>query len=775
MSLLKITEDLASSFTIETRPSRNYISSSIHGATGSVYIFPRHSAIEKEVQPLSAFSSSLFNDKNLDEILNIAKLFANVSSSNYSQVNGYMSGVYAQQASARKQQKVDIYRFNPPFRFNSNTGRKLATINSLMPYHRVNYHESHYNVSNYFCLNFFTSSKNPRDAVLLYPNISSSLSSYGQYVPSNAWSFDFWINPKYTTDTPNNDFKAGTIMHVSGVYALSLITGSSRDVNGYPDGFKLMLQVSSSANTIPSQATAGAYVFISNDNVLRRNRWHHVTIRHGGTSPLYNNGSGSFIVDGLEQGTFVLSTPLATGSFGATNPSVLCVGNYYEGTNTGASEQVNFFAYNTSIREGLVEMNAAATDIPTAFTFNHPLNAQIHDLKLYNKYLNDTDIQQLASNAPNNLNNLLFYLPPYFTYESPSRSFYLGTGGIPVTPFQTKDGSTHDLFNVTMSFGVGGQFINLENYTKDFATNNFPRLLNLTSSIINQTTDIFSANQFIYASGSNCYRQYIIMPCDNGQYYPNYDFLKTGSLGKFVNDLGNLNIGKVTLKNLVPMVDKASVLDGISSSIVDQFIGATPDNVSGSYSDSLAILHRTKDNSSNQCVIFDISNIYYGNRINPGSFILTDNNLSASDGKISITIKDNSKGGLYVANCDTEQATWSNIGNIFYDEGIILIKSPQLYFFGENYFNMSFKGEQNIHVMKLNLQLPPMMATSSSNPSYLHVSASSLANDTDQQFTWINAVYVHDENMNVIAKTHLAQPLLRRTGEKYNFIVKLDF
>lgn len=775
MSLFKINEDDRDFFTLETHPKRTYISSS-SGITGSVYIYARHSALEKEAQPLSMFSSSLYNDVNLNELLNNCKLYAAISGNNYGQVSGYLSKVFEQQPSARKQQKLDIIRFTPPFVYNTNTGRKLATINSLMPFYRSQNSNYNYNISNYFCLNFFTSSDNHNDAVLLYPNQPTTQYPYGQYCPNNGWSFDFRINPKYTTDTINSDFKTGTIFHLSGVYAVSLLTGSSRDLNGYPDAFRIMLQVSSSTNIKPSEATPDEFTFLSDDNAIKRNEWSQVTIRHGGNSPVYDFGTGSFVINNTEKGIFVLTTSLATGSFGATSgPQVLAVGNYYEGDNTGTSQMVYFFANNTTIREGLFELNSAIVDNPSEFSFNHPLNAEVHELKIFDKYLTDYDLSLLRNESPTSIKDLLFYLPPYFTYESPSRSFHLGAGGIPVTPFQTKDGSTNDLFNVTMSFSIGGQFINLENYTKDFATNNFPKLLNLTSSVINETTDVLSANEFIFATASNRYRQYIVMPCDDGNFYPNYIFLSTGSLDKFKNDLGNTSVNKVTLRNLVGSSDKASALTRLSGSLTDEFIGPSPDNVSGSYTDSLAIYHRTRDNSSNQCVIFDISNIFYGQNITPGSVVLTDTSLSGSGNKISTTLKDDGMGGLYRADCFSKQATWSNIGNVFYNEGIILIKSPQLFFFGEQAFELEFKGEQNIYVMKLNLTVFPKTATSSSNPSYISTPASSLANDTDKDFVWLTTLYIHDENMNVIAKTNLAQPVMKRDGDKIKFNWKMDF
>jgi hypothetical protein len=149
--------------------------------------------------------------------------------------------------------------------------------------------------------------------------------------------------------------------------------------------------------------------------------------------------------------------------------------------------------------------------------------------------------------------------------------------------------------------------------------------------------------------------------------------------------------------------------------------------------------------------------------------------MSGSGGKVHITLKDDGIGNLYRADSLTPNATWASVGNVFYNEGIVLIKSPQLFFFGEEAWQVEFQGMQNVHVLKFNLLLPPLTATSSSNPSYVTGSLSSMANETDEKFVWLSGIYLHDDNLNVITKTNFAQPIIKRTGDKLMFAVKMDF
>jgi len=174
-------------------------------------------------------------------------------------------------------------------------------------------------------------------------------------------------------------------------------------------------------------------------------------------------------------------------------------------------------------------------------------------------------------------------------------------------------------------------------------------------------------------------------------------------------------------------------------------------------------------------VFFDTSNLYYGMKIRPSTLVLTDAAMSASGGKVGVVLKDDGIGNLYRANALSDNATWASVGNVFYNEGLVVIKSPQLCFFGDQQWKMEFDGIQNIHTLKFDLLLPSLTSVSSSNPSFMPISASSLANDTDQQFVWITGIYLHDDNLNVIAKSHLAQPIMKRSGDKSTYRLKFDF
>lgn len=830
MSIYKVNPSDIESFTVVTNPIRYYKSSSIGGVTGSVNVFARRSSFEKEVTPLSSFIDATHNDV---DILTKLETIKNTGV-NYNVINDYLSSVNKQSISPKKQKVLDIIRFTPSYQFTSNTIRKLIIKDQLSDYYRVKYPSANWAYTNYNSLNFFTSSTVPSAACLLYPNITSSINTVeihdgyvsGTYTPSGSFSFDFYINPRYKTS-----FKAGTIFHLSSTYALSLITGSQKDENGYPVGFRILLQLSHSADIPPSllkentsiknrasfagnSDTLSGYSnsllsFMSNDNSLLRNNWHHVVVRWG--TNLINQGTGSFNIDGIDQGLFVIpSSTIAPRLYGGTkdNPNVLCVGNYYEGLNAGGTTPlVYFFAQKPALRDGLVQMsNENTLDEPTNWKFDHPLNAELHDLSIKRYYMSDQDIQVSSSIGISAIDKkIAFYLPPFFVETSPFRKFVGDKGGILQTPFFEVDGTTNDPFNVAMSFGVGGHYINIENYLKDFANQTFPRTHVLTASAIAGTTNAVSANDFIYRQPPAVKRNLLILPCDDGRFIPDFNLLSFEKNKNFAkNDLGTEDLSLVSLDNLLLTSSLLFQVDYLSSgtlSYTNELIGPSPETPgvsigtayqnyikkinaaisNGSFDPGLqegaplTIFQRTRDPSSNQITIFDVSNLYYGKRILPKSLVITDNNFSGSGGVVKITLKDNGVGTLYRSDCLTSSSVWSSVGTVFYDEGLIAIKNPHLYFFGKDGFEISFRGEQNIHVLSINVSAPANQLNSSSNPNFRSIPPSPYPNDPDKEFVYISGINFHDDNLNVIMKTQLAQPIVKRHGDKINFKIKMDF
>lgn len=768
--------------------------------------------------------------------------------------------------------------------------KKQFIKNSLMPFYRSTYDSCDFSYTNYHCLNFFTASNVPSDTALIYPNTGAfperTLSIGSPELPSNLgidanssiriipnadnsnvptglspadnsafvqlgsdpryalrgpFTFDFYINPRYHNGHANRDFKAGTILHLPNHYAVSLVSGSERDEQGLTKGFRIMLQLSQSAKLEPSEISLSktslsatnlsklsALTFLSADNSLQRNHWHHISIRWG--TNLINNGEGSIRVDS-EAYDFVIPSASCMPELvnSSSHAGALFVGNYYSGSdarNTSVDTR-RFFNPTAATNEGIFNAFQDTTGShghqgdPTGFLLDHPLNAEIHDIKIFAEYLSDSRIHSASLLGQSSTGSLLFYCPPFFVKETRQRN-------VLITPFIATSQQTNDPFNVSASFGIGGHEINLDNFTRDFATKQTPRLYKLTSSIgptregtLGNTLGIprlkadnreFSFNDYMYSSssidasgfnngegtfsgavnsGSIQKRNLTVLPCDNGRFFPDYELLlsgvdtnedrleslQRGPLSMFKESQGGLNLSIISLDRLIGSGGNPPLFFPGQSSNIQPLSRATPENPSFNSSEGagLSIAQRTRDLSSNEIVIFDISNLYFGNRILPETFQIQDASLTGSKGAVQITLKDNGRGSLYRADSLTPHAKKASVGNIFYDEGLVIIKSPNIPFFGKDQFKISFKGEQSTHVLTVNVPCETGLHNSSSNPQFQLVSASFDPNEIDPRFVYIDGVNLHDDNLNVIMKAKLAQPVKKRNSDGILFKIKQDF
>ena len=805
MSLFKLDKSYFESFKVLAKPRRLFTSSS-SGVVGSIPVFASASPMMKEV--VTVFSDSAPHEETAESFRE--SIIAGGPDAISSSMNEYMAKVNRESANARLRKRMEVLRFEPSFKFTSDSIRKSVIKNVLFPFYRVRYGKScNWSFTNYNTLNFFSTVTQhvPDNSVMMYP----ATGSY-KYRPTGSFSFEFYINPRYHEFTRHGTFRAGTLLHLSSSYAVSLVSGSSRDSDGFVDGYRIMLQLSHSAGLPPSACSLSLndatrtepndFIFSSSDNSLTKNKWHHCCIRWDNNT---QNSTGSFVINGEVKGTFDIPSTALSGSYlqrelsstvlrsgGSYNlgpPDVLFLGNFYAGPNAdGPTTQdftAQFFNTKTAKSDGLIDYYAGAgsgISDPSVFSFTHPLNAEVHEVKVYNKYRTDEEIATAMSGGVQNLeaeksSGLLFYVPPFFVKDTRVRD-------VLQTPFQTARGSTDDPFNVPLSFGVGGHYLNLENFVKEFVEAEWPRLYALSGSTINTTTGWVSANNYLFSTGNVRKRNLTILPNDNGLFIPNFGLLKetaadptiTGSLSLFVDDSGNESLSSVNMSNLIPTASVGRGLLGAETpgSISEALQGATPDDPSVPAGSILTIYNRTRDPSSNEVVMFDASNLFYGNQIDPGSYVLKDTSITGSAGRVAITLKDHT-GSLYRADCASPIAKWNDVGTVLYEEGLSVVKTPLIPRFGADQFSVSFDGQQNIHVLRLDIPADRGDLDLSVNPSFTQLDPTDQKADRGTRFCYITNLNLLDENLNVISKTNFSQALIKRENDKFVVRVKLDF
>lgn len=115
------------------------------------------------------------------------------------------------------------------------------------------------------------------------------------------------------------------------------------------------------------------------------------------------------------------------------------------------------------------------------------------------------------------------------------------------------------------------------------------------------------------------------------------------------------------------------------------------------------------------------------------------------------------------------------MGNVFYEDGIILIKSPHLSFFGKEDFRLTFKGNRTVYVYEVSIPVRSEFFNSSSNPTYKDLRPTSNFNETSDKFTYITGINLHDDNLNVVGKATLSQPFLKREEDRVVIKLRMDF
>ena len=813
MAIIPITAEHIDTVTLEMHPDRLFVSSSKDGLTGSVYVFANRSSVNRQRIESSPFDSNLpvpgdaeydasSYEACLDELVASNPGVYDESYDRYYAYETYLTRVNNQKQSSELNKYMEIFRFKPSFSFTSNTLRKSVVKDILFKFYSDRYSQLDWAYTNYNCLTFFTASEITPNSALIYPAPSTG-ETYNQYVATSSFTISLWVNPRTTTTSDQVEYRAGTILHSSSSFALSVVTGSERDDYGNPEAFRVLLQLSRSADIPPSEVDLTLannarpfpqdLIFLSPDNSLKLNHWHHITVSWDAN---HNYGTGSMWIDAVtgSQTEFLVASSAINTSH-VTDFVPLIVGNYYNHDNiydgvAGYRTMAKYFNAGAASAEGIPDLGPSAGIVLSASYLNHKPNVDVHDIRIYNKYLTEDERDAAMAKGPSNLSDLLFYLPPFYVKESPKRT-------ILTSPYFTTSSTTDTPFNTDLSFGVGGHDLNIENFTRDFATGIYPRHYCLTASTLGSVDTLYAtANDILFNLGdyNNYYRarQLLLLPCDNGKFRPNYELLASGTVtsppaagslvDKFVDDQGYLDYSLITLRNLVSTgsaeaLDVPGIEEGGNTDIAEELHGGdwmtADDDPATAF--ELTVIQRTLDNSSNELYFFDASNLFYGNTIIPGTFIIEDIALTGSSGAVGMKIRDDYMGNLYRADCLSPRSTWSSVGNILYEEGIIVIKTPNIPLFGQDQFKISFKGLHNVHSHEVNVILSPNLFTSSSNPTFKGGAADAYANDTDGNYVAFNSILLHDDNLNVITRSNLAQPIIKKLGDKYLIRIKIDY
>ena len=875
MSIVKLDGRLKSRLTVTANHPVRVVSHSAGPYTGSVSLFAERSSAVRAFSdggnPVFFLDAGLQERyKQLNDAYRVSERDPAAPDDFYTATTKFLddseNAVGSTPRSEANFREMKVLRFETPFVYDVNYAA-YKTIKGLYRYHRKNHASMDLSFRNYNTLNFFTSSNVPDDSCLIYLARGDQFpDGNNPYLPSGPFTIDFYVNPRYTTTGQGEEFAAGTLAFMSSSYAVSLVTGSSRDNNGLPDGYRLMVQLSGSVDVDPSavdltvangsRTSPQDLIFVSSDNSLKRNHWHHVAVRWGGQE--FNNYTGSIYIDNSLDTQFVVPSGSISSSI---EPNCLFVGARYNGDNAGVNSTDRFFNSANQTRNGVPQV-AGYTANPTSFALTNKLNAEFHDLKIFDTFRSTDQIysSSIGGIGTTAERGLKFYLPPFFTKESPTRQ-------VLVEPFNFKNSATTAYpFEVTQSMGLRSRMINIENYLRDFSTGRYPLPHALTGSVHSLLVPETEMGDIFYRQKEFRARNLLVLPNDNGKFRPAFSLLASGTAdfsqesspeSRFRNDFNARDLSKITLRNVievssqaryneavtnrddlfegdvahgpvdvfitddalqlnvnqaayqaavrqsqlplngipVPYADRtgdgsldnpgrAQVADNVNAAggLFDVFsrgmiptrvrqVNTAPNAPSGPY---LPVPFLLSDFDSHEMCFFNVPNLYYGDGIEQGSVVLRDPSLSGSAGRVSVRLRDNN-GALYRADAATPHATWNDVGNVFYGEGVIAVKNPLLPYFGKDGFELDLSGSRDVNVYEINIPCPAGQMDSSSNPTFQELRPSGYPNETAERFTYVTAVNLHDQNLNIVGKAVFSQPIRKRPNDGFLTRIKIDY
>ena len=674
---------------------------------------------------------------------------------------------------------------------------------------------------NFNCVNLFKTNSTNIPAIV-YDSPSN------RYLPTSSLQIDFRLKVgRYPTET-------GTIMHLPGAFAVSVVTGSEVDENNRKPYYKLLLQLGtdSSGSSLPNDVDLSVenssrgttQVYQSSPN-LTASYWHDCSIRF---SENENNATGSFVIDGKVAGTFEPTGSFNVSSGLSQSVNALTLGAFYFGTSNNASL---FFNTTGSDNQGVVASNN--NNGHPSGSFCNPFDGEFHEVKISNTYRSLRDIRSTMNQPVTSSSDLLFHLPVLYSSDSPINYYNAIIGDLfnetGASTTVTELGEFYDFLPVPVQKSFDSPFnthhsniggfcnINAQAFLRDFKNRKYPYLHALSASVRAYSSQAeMSASWSLFDEHQR--RNLLIMPCDDGDFKRGYDVyessqltgsvvtsdnprvLKLDNLGTFDSNYDSKLIlvdegwkysqsENLEPPSLFPTLQEMTAQGRFKKPQSLPMASDTPTTIpTQRFFDPLSFgLIGDSERSSNMVVLFSIPTLFYGNRLRPGTIKMYSDMyqgggsisgasfVKGDDYRMQVNLCDDKYGNII--RCDTSGSlSHSNfVGSVYYEDGIIALKSPHLFNFGVHNFTLEFEGVQNTHILEMLVPVPRNVFNSSSNPNYNRFKPFADENEEAESFMYLSTLNFHDSNLNVVAKARMAQPVIKRLNDKYLFRVKFDF
>lgn len=211
---------------------------------------------------------------------------------------------------------------------------------------------------------------------------------------------------------------------------------------------------------------------------------------------------------------------------------------------------------------------------------------------------------------------------------------------------------------------------------------------------------------------------------------------------------------------------------------------------SGSFSFGSAATSLTEE--VRRLKVLSIPQGFFGRRVVPGSVRLTCNAFDGEDFGLIRTLVDDGRGGLYMsgscfgAEPGGESVYWNKVGNVFYDEGLVVIKDPALLDFGDptpgktdhpaDVLQVDFRGDTRIPVKTLMCRIDRGDLNASLNSTFWRAEEDgSRIRRHPSGSLYVTTVNLYNDDHELVGVARLAEPLRVRPRDRFNIRLRLDF
>tara|TARA_S200000501_G_scaffold32013_1_gene26836 strand:+ start:952 stop:3963 length:3012 start_codon:yes stop_codon:yes gene_type:complete len=349
---------------------------------------------------------------------------------------------------------------------------KKKAVKNLYTYYSENIEnrqlDCNWGISNYSTLNFFStdeklnaniSNSKTHQNVISYPNLLNSQNIPAYDFNSNNLTFSFYINQR-RKNKKSFHFNPGCIFSIPKLVNIFIVKGSQTDINGLTDAYRIYIELGSKTllNTHTnmsnidlsnSSSQSSNNIVLSSDDILKYNNWQNVSVVMSKNSENVSSSYLTLYIDGILVDNFVVDLSFIGNSLNSEN-SFICVGNKFENLSNNivnytehlfsnnktapddtlgpyvnknisfGKHGVNFItgvnSFQSSLNENLSSENNDYTDSNTS----NALNAEIHDLRIYNVNYENFIKEKICDKNITNFNDesLIFSLPIYY-YDVP--------------------------------------------------------------------------------------------------------------------------------------------------------------------------------------------------------------------------------------------------------------------------------------------------------------------------------------------------------------------